>query len=81
MKNTGMTRTVDELGRIVIPKSMRQNLNIADRDEVEIFVEGDRIILRKHTGVCLFCGNSEELTEHMGKKVCAACVRALGNNP
>ena len=81
MKVGGVIRTIDKLGRIVIPKSMRQNLNIADRDEVEIFVEGDRIILRKHTGVCLFCGNSEELTEHMGKKVCAACVRALGNNP
>ena len=47
MKSTGITRKVDELGRIVLPIEMRRMLDIAERDELEIFVENDRIVLQK----------------------------------
>ncbi|WP_193064489.1 AbrB/MazE/SpoVT family DNA-binding domain-containing protein [Oceanobacillus oncorhynchi] len=48
MKSTGIVRKVDELGRIVIPKELRRSLNIQERDPMEIFVEEDRIIIRKY---------------------------------
>ena len=47
MKSTGVVRKIDELGRIVIPKEIRRNLNIKDNEEIEIFVDNDSIILKK----------------------------------
>ena len=47
MKSTGIIRKVDELGRIVLPIEIRRTLDIAERDEIEIFMESDQIILQK----------------------------------
>lgn len=49
MKATGIVRQLDGLGRVVLPKSLRHTLNIAEGDGLEIFVEGEKIILRKYT--------------------------------
>jgi len=76
MKATGMIRKVDELGRIVLPIELRRNLDIAERDELEIFVDGDRIILQKHEAACIFCG-SALVHQFRGKNVCTACAEAL----
>lgn len=78
MKNSGIIRRVDELGRIVLPIELRRMLDISEHDPVEISVEGDRIILRKHQLTCLFCGNADGLVEFGGKRVCRACIAALG---
>jgi len=51
MKSTGITRKVDELGRVVIPKELRDNLEIKEKDPLEIFTEGGNIILRKYEPV------------------------------
>lgn len=48
MKSTGIVRKVDELGRLVIPMELRRSLGIEVKDPVEIFVEGDQIILQKY---------------------------------
>jgi AbrB family transcriptional regulator, transcriptional pleiotropic regulator of transition state genes len=48
MKTTGIARKVDELGRIVIPKELRRVLDIDIKDPVEIFVDGESIILKKY---------------------------------
>lgn len=48
MKSTGIVRKVDELGRIVIPKELRRTLEIEVRDSIEIFVDGEQIILKKY---------------------------------
>ena len=48
MKSTGMIRKIDELGRIVIPKEIRNNLKIKDNEAVEIYVEEDKMILQKY---------------------------------
>lgn len=77
MKSTGIVRNVDDLGRIVIPKEMRRKMNIATSDPLEIFVEGDRIILTKYKDACLICGGDGELTEFKGKKICPACIAEL----
>lgn len=47
MKSTGIIRKIDELGRIVIPKEIRKNLNIKDGENIEISVDSDSIILKK----------------------------------
>ena len=76
MKTTGMIRKVDELGRIVLPIELRRNLDIAERDELEIFVDGERIILQKHEASCIFCGGSV-MRHFRGKYVCTACAEEL----
>ncbi|WP_200416150.1 AbrB/MazE/SpoVT family DNA-binding domain-containing protein [Virgibacillus salexigens] len=47
MKSTGIVRKIDDLGRVVIPKELRRTLDIDIRDEVEVFVEDNKIILKK----------------------------------
>ena len=74
MKSTGIVRNVDELGRIVIPKEMRTKMNISSSDPIEIYVEGDKIILSKYVDSCLFCGSGENLCSFKGKKICQVCV-------
>ncbi|WP_096203265.1 AbrB/MazE/SpoVT family DNA-binding domain-containing protein [Bacillus sp. FJAT-45350] len=48
MKSTGIVRKVDELGRVVIPIELRRTLDIAEKDALEIYVDNDRIILKKY---------------------------------
>ena len=48
MKSTGMIRHIDDFGRVVLPKELRKNLNLEYNTPLEIFVEGERIILQKH---------------------------------
>ncbi len=77
MKSTGIVRQIDHLGRVVIPKELRNTLGIMDKDPLEIFVEGDRIVLRKYHPTCIFCGEEENVTEYKDKLVCAECLSEL----
>lgn len=77
MKSTGIVRNVDELGRIVIPKEMRTKMDISSSDPIEIYVEGNRIILEKYEQNCMFCQNSTDLFAFKGKKICADCLKEL----
>ena len=79
MKATGIVRKVDELGRIVLPIELRRMLDIAERDELEIFVENDRIILQKFEPSCVFCSSSQGLRSYRGKNICADCLDKLQN--
>lgn len=76
MKSTGIVRKVDNLGRIVLPAEMRRLLDI-DKSDVEIFVDGDQVLLRKHSPSCVFCGERKDLTQFEGKNICAACIARL----
>ena len=77
MKSTGITRKVDGLGRIVLPIEMRRTLDIAERDELEIFVENDRIVLQKYEPSCIFCTSSRGLITFRGKNICKDCLEKL----
>lgn len=77
MKATGIVRKVDDLGRVVLPIELRRSLGIQERDPLEIFVDGDHIILRKSTRMCVFCGSGENVEEFKGKGVCSGCRREL----
>ncbi len=77
MKSTGIRRKVDDLGRIVIPAGIRRSLNIREGDEVEISVDGERVVLEKPTDLCAFCGSDEGLREFRNKVICRACLAGL----
>lgn len=77
MKSTGIVRRVDELGRIVLPIELRRTLDIAERDALEIYVDGASIILRKYEPACIFCGNSKDVVNYKGKNICGDCMREL----
>ena len=69
MKSTGVVRKLDDLGRITLPIELRRNLNIGEHDPLEIFVDDDRIILRKYEASDIFTGNMDELIDFHDKKV------------
>ena len=77
MKSTGIIRKVDELGRIVLPIELRRTMDIAERDELEIFIENDRVVLQKYEPSCVFCGSSQGLRNYRGKNVCHECVEKM----
>ena len=77
MKSTGIIRKVDELGRIVLPIELRRTLDIAERDELEIYMEGDRIVLQKFEPSCIFCASAQGLVSYRGKNICQDCLRNM----
>ena len=77
MKSTGIVRKVDELGRIVLPIELRRTLDIAEKDSIEIYVDGSSIILKKYEPTCVFCGDAKNITVYKGKNVCANCIKEL----
>ena len=77
MKSTGIVRKVDELGRIVLPKELREIFKIDRKDPLEIYVDGDSIILRKYEPACIFCGSANEVVNYMDKRICRECIEKL----
>lgn len=77
MKATGIVRRVDELGRIVLPMELRRTLRIHEKDPLEIFVDGERVILRKYEPTCVFTGSAEDLVFYHGKMISRACIQEL----
>jgi len=73
MKTTGIVRKVDELGRIVLPVEIRRVFDIQIRDTLEIYTEGDKILLKKYDPACVFCGRTENIISFKGKLICANC--------
>ena len=79
MKSTGIVRKVDELGRIVLPIEMRRTLDIAEKDALEIYVEGNAVILKKYKPSCIFCDSNKDIVQFKGKNVCPKCLRDLSD--
>lgn len=77
MKSTGVVRKVDELGRIVIPIELRRTMGIEEKDALEIYVDNEKIILKKYEPACIFCGNAEDVSNYKGKNLCRACLTEL----
>jgi len=74
LKSTGIVRRVDELGRIVIPIELRRTMEIDEKDAMEIYVDEEKIILKKYLPACIFCGNAEYVADYKGKNICGACL-------
>ena len=77
MKATGIIRNLDNLGRVTLPIELRRNLNLDIKDPVEIFVEDDKIILKKYEPSDVFTGIKEDLVEYQGKMVSKKTIREL----
>lgn len=79
MKSTGIVRKVDELGRVVIPIELRRTLGIEEKDALEIYVDNEKIILKKYEPACIFCGNATDVQHYRGRLVCRECATAMSN--
>ena len=77
MKSLGIVRKIDELGSLVLPIETRRALGLSAGEGVEIFVDGDRVILQKYEPSCIFCGDADDVVIFAGKKVCRNCIEKL----
>lgn len=77
MKSTGIVRRVDELGRVVIPIELRNKFDINVKDPIEIFVDGQSIVLKKFEQNCIFCNSSKNLLEFNDKLICEKCSNKI----
>jgi len=79
MKSLGTVRRIDELGRIVLPIETRRRLNLEPKDPVEIFVEKDRVVIKKYEPACIFCGEMLDIVDFKDRKICKKCLADLQN--
>lgn len=78
MKYTGMTRPVDDLGRIVIPKELRSSLDIRPQDRMEFWMTDEGLVLRKAEERCAVCGGVHgDMLDVDGMKFCRVCARKI----
>lgn len=78
VKSTGIVREVDVLGRVVIPMELRNIMQIEKGDPLEIFIDENKIILKRYLPGCIFCGNMEDLINFKERKICRSCLKEVG---
>lgn len=79
MKSTGIVRKVDEQGRIVLPIELRRTLDLGERDELEIYLDDDKVVLKKYEPACIFCASGYGLVTFRGKNVCMECIHKMND--
>lgn len=72
-----MSRKVDELGRVSIPKHVRVELGFEARTPVSFRVEDNRLIVTKAHDTCVLCNSDENLTSVGDKFICTDCRAKL----
>ena len=77
MYETGIVRPLDQLGKIVLPVELRRMLNIGDRDSLEFYSDGSKLILKQYRPACIFCNSLDDVKTHKGKNVCKKCIDEL----
>ena len=77
MKATGIVRKIDDLGRVVLPKELRNSFNLDSGTPLEIYTHEGKIIFKKYEPDCVFCGETEDVKEYKHKKVCKKCINSL----
>ena len=79
MKSTGIVRKIDGLGRVVLPIELRRLMSLEDNASLEIFVDGDEIVLKKYQPACIFCGNVRDITVYKDRNVCTTCAKDIAS--
>ena len=79
MKKSCFIRKIDELGRIVLPIEIRQNLDIKEKDSLEIFIKDDGVFMKKNIPTCIFCNTTQNLRDFSEKNICYNCINKLKN--
>ncbi len=77
MKSLGIIRKIDEVGRLVLPKELRETMDIDCKTPFEIYTDKDTIILKKYMPSCIFCGEAEDVTQYCNKNICKACIKKI----
>lgn len=77
MKDSGIIRKVDELGRIVIPKEVRKSKDIKEKDELEFFIDGNKILLKKTDKSCCICSKETAGIKYRDKLICNECMEEI----
>jgi len=77
MKATGVIRRVDELGRVVLPCELRRVMHINERDALEVFVDADKIVLKKYEPACIFTDETDNLVEYKGRRVSSKAISEM----
>ena len=78
MQDTGIIRHIDNLGRVTLPIELRRALDIDVRDPVQIYTDGQHILLKKaQLGDVFTGGNAGGLIEYEGKLVSRESVKRL----
>ncbi len=79
MKSLGIIRKLDNAGRFVMPISLRRTLGLDKADgAVEIFVDGDTVMLRRYSPACIFCKSMDDTLAFADTIVCRECAKKLG---
>ena len=76
METTIIVHEVDKMGRIVIPREIRKQLNV---DSFEIYMDGEKVILEKHKPTCIFCDSPAESVQYKDCYVCKDCIENLND--
>jgi transcriptional pleiotropic regulator of transition state genes len=79
MRSTGVVRKLDNLRRIVIPKEVLDSKGMTSGTPLEVFVQGDEIILRKYNPGCKLCGSLQSVIDVDGVRICVACCKRLAD--
>ena len=75
----GNISKIDNLGRVVIPKSIRKALNIEHNDQISMYVEGENLVISKGYQICGIC-ESKNIKFQLGKKfLCSKCIEEIKN--
>ncbi len=77
MKSTGVVRKIDELGRVVLPSEIRKVFGIHEGDQLDISVDGEKVILEKRRDLCVFCSAESPEVDFKGRRVCQNCLQEL----
>jgi len=75
--NASEVRKIDQLGRIVLPKTVREALGVGEGDSLSVKLEDGKIVLEVYEQACVFCGSTNGLVDYKGKAVCKECREAL----
>lgn len=73
----GIFKDVDSLGRIVIPKEIREALEIKTKTRLEVSVDKDAVLMKVYDKGCVFCGDEDGAVEFNGRKICGKCIKAI----
>ena len=76
----GIERKLDHLGRIVIPKQIREKMRLQEGDKIKIDTKGNKVLLYKEIKCCDFCNNTKDLVEFENKKICKNCLKKMSKN-
>lgn len=76
----GIVRTIDRLGRLVLPVEFEETMGVGPGTDLEVLLDGDAVVLRRYEPGCVFCGEMEDVVAFRGRLVCRKCQQEAGGH-